>query len=573
MVKEAWLWSDGNYATQDELDRMVAGRDPYAVAELAARHGLPYEYINSVPDRTFMTSEHAQAYDKFLKDVNQLAWIGKDADTLDVTGWDDLASKHGKTNLKLLHGDDGRILPLNQQYAAIKLQQAILDGRLNYDKQRLQQDQAFNRSLGGTQDTGTVSRSADLSNFVDVYTREARDEAAAAGVKPAALDDFVAKRVAEKRQADRAEMSRLSAIAGTMRKANPDMAAGVDTALHQGGDGGNILQHMAVGAQGVQNGKISSTLVGRASDLLGVTPESGIVKQVLAGIPSMGAQVADSVFNTTPMVRNVNRAITGDATTSNAFTKQLNVAQSGNTGDIYNASGLRAAVDVGNAALMASAMGGLANGAARFTISKALPSSTSIFTRHPIAAPAVLGLGIGGSTYAEDRENPGTERGVKGYAKSVADSLSGTAKRIQEGKPATATDMLTMHNLGQLQLADEAAGAQPEQPAKPSNEPKAKAPAKNSGGSEWYKNPWVWAAGGTALLGGGLLLNSWMDKRRRRAEKVKAKPAPQQSKAVAPKVMPRQQMLPYDYRQEQPIDLGYAVGDDPFDMYTGDYYY
>lgn len=99
--------------------------------------------------------------------------------------------------------------------------------------------------------------------------------------------------------------------------------------------------------------------------------------------------------------------------------------------------------------------------------------------------------------------------------------------------------------------------------------------ARNQGGkpASLLGNPFVWLAGGGALLGGGLLLKAYLDKRTRKARKEDGKPNPVHKKVVAPKVVRSQPLPSYGYTQEQPLDIGYNEGDDPFDMYTGDYYY
>lgn len=583
LVKSAWWWENYTYANQDELDRMTSGRDPFQVAALARKYNVPRSYImGNVPDRTFMTSDNAKAYDNFLKDLNKLKWIGSDVQELDTTAWNDRASVYGNTTMPLLRGSNGRILPLNQQMLALELERARLDGRLNWDEQRLRQSQQFNKDLGGSQDMGPVSRNFSFDGFKQVYEQEAGREAQEKGLSGDSYNAYVAKRSGELRKADLEMLAKVNGNIAAVRNAHPELAKDVSDALTAGGPGGNILQHVSAGSAGAANGAQSDSLYTRILENLGVdTKDPGFFTDLFV---RTAADPFQSFLNMGTQQK-INQAVHGKAYTSgdNAMAQSMNTKATGSTGGFYDASGLRTAVDTINAGLTAMAPSQLARmGGAAVGMKPA--ASAGWFARHPFltglfmsAPPAVSP--IGNQTTAPDRD---------ANAATFKNSGESTIKKLENGEQLNAEDKFNQHLIdqGSGQVVTGMVNEHIDDPDKklpvgthgPGHvrniglqQPEATQNTQPAGDNkEWYKNPWLWAAGGGALLGGGLLLNAYLDKRRRR-EKERKKPA---RRVAPPRVMPRQTMLPYDYQPEQDMNLGYFGSDnDPFDVLTGDYYY
>lgn len=88
--------------------------------------------------------------------------------------------------------------------------------------------------------------------------------------------------------------------------------------------------------------------------------------------------------------------------------------------------------------------------------------------------------------------------------------------------------------------------------------------------SRWWNRvkgtPWPWVAGGAAALGGGMLLGKYLSNRRKERERKKPVRAPQVRSYPVP-----------GYSGFNPVQApqlrGGWSGDDPFDFYTGDFYY
>lgn len=593
------------FVDSDGLRGLLANLNPYEVAAAAERAHLPAAYLaggGNVPSKWTMTSSNAGAYAKFLHEVGKLKGIDGNVSShvLKDTG------RNMTVDLPISR-ENGKVQSIDAIYDDLEARQARLEGLL-YTKERIADMAKFNADLADSSlmtrggDFGPVSRNMDMKTYVSPLDREAADYVAEAGLKGAEAAKAEAAVSAELRRQVQEELNTVFKQKSAIRRQFPNMVKPVEEKWHALEYGGTLADRTSYLAAGAVNGD-SSGYARKFLDNIKYKAGKGMYKGLkaigapdfVANIPGnaaniaadwtvgMGIDAVDDAANVKTQLRN-NRATGGGAFSNDERARIANINMVGRDGSNIWQNGLGAAVTGTISLVPGAAFGkaGLKGGAKLLRI----PLKDKVLTK-PLLPAAKTFKGKVGRFMLENTPiaAPGVADMIatQGYTDEDVAKAEGVERKWMEGKEVTPQERLLYDNVAGAVRKSEQQSRQKQpaqQPAQQQPKPSAAPKPATGGGKPWYKNPWVWLAGAGTLLGGGMLAKEWMDSRRRRREeydyaaRMAAVDAMRRNRAAAMQARrSAPPMVPYDYRQEQPITVGGWSGDDPFDFYTGDYYY
>ena len=578
------------------LKGLLADLDPYEVAAAAERAHLPATYLadtENVPSKWMMSSSNAKAYSKFLSDIGKLKRIGGNVTSHTLKDAD------GSVTVDIPR-ENGRVQSINSIYDDLESREAELNGLL-YTKERVADDAKFNAGLADSSiitrggDFGSVSRNMDMKTYVSPLDREAAYIVEGAGLKGDAAAKALPAVKEDLRRQVRSELASVREQKAAIGRRFPNMVKSVQEKWHAPNAGGTLAARTSALAAGAVNGdsggyatKFLKNLEMKAGHKAYKGMKAMGAPDWAANIPGnvtsalstltvgMPVEAIDDAMAAKTHIRN-NKATGGGWFANDARARIANLNMTGKDGSNIWQNGGNAVTKGVLGLLPGTALGkGAVKGGAKLLH---IPLKDKVLVRS-LMPVAKTWKGKVGTTLAANvpffTPMAADMIATHGYTDADVAKAEGVERKLLEGKEVTPQEKLLLNNVAGAVRKSEQQSRQ-QQPA----QQQQPAPKPAAGGSKsWYKNPWVWLAGAGTLLGGGMLIKNWMDSRRRRREeeeysaRMAAVDAMRRNRAAAIQVRrAAPPMVPYDYRQEQPITVGGWSGDDPFDFYTGDYYY